>query len=177
MSQSKKVTFIATLAVLISLSSLLVCFGFLETSNSLKGVSREIKSNWDVQVSGISILVSNNNSISQMNGPTIIEDKIKYGIRLNEAGGFAQFHFDIVNHGDIDAKIKDIRINGLNEYNKYVSVELASIKEGDIIKSQSRLSNIEVLTKYNHQITDELMIPKIVDLNDISIEIEFEKVE
>lgn len=174
--RGKKSTLITTLAVIFSVISLVSAFGVLGISNSIQGISIEEKENWNVIINEVSDIVMDEGAIEVLNKPSVKVHKLHYGLKLNSAQSTAQFAFTINNEGNVDAIVKDIKINGINGYENNLNVSLSELKIGDTIKAGTMLQ-VKVITNYLVQVNDELMVPKIINLDNIEIDIELEKVE
>lgn len=174
--RGKKSTLITTLAVVFSVISLVTAFGVLGISNSIQGISTPKKENWNVIINEVSDIVMDEGAIEVLNKPSVKVHKLSYGLKLNSAQSTAQFAFTISNEGNVDAIVKDIKINGIKDYENNLNINLSELKIGDTIKAGTMLQ-VKVITNYLVQVNDELMIPKIINLDNIEIDIELEKVE
>ena len=74
--RGKKSTLITTLAVIITVVSLVSCFGVLGISNSVQGVSIQEKKVWNVAIDNLSNLAMDEGAIEVIKEPTL--DKIKF---------------------------------------------------------------------------------------------------
>lgn len=177
MKRMKNITTIMGMAVFISLFSLSLSFGALGTSNASKGTAIENKEVWSVNVENISTIAVGNENVNIIHEPVLNSNSINYSMVLCRENDYGQFKFNIVNDGDIDAKVKKINIIGLDECKQYIDVSLSNLSVGDIIESESILKNVKVVTTYKNQLYDENMVPQEINLNDVNIEIEFEKID
>lgn len=164
-------------AVLISLFSLSLSFGALGTSNALKGTAIKNKKVWSVNIKNISTIAAGNEDVNVVHEPVVNGNVINYSMVLGHENEYGQFKFNIVNDGNIDARIKKINIVGLDDYESYVDVSLSNLSVGDIIEDDSMLKNIKVVTTYKNQMYNDDMISQEINLNDVNIEIEFERID
>ncbi len=177
MKRVKKVTMITGVAILVSVFSLALSFGFLGTSNASRGISIEDKEIWKVNISNLSTIAVGNTNIIIDREPFINDNIVSYGMKLSNVNDYGQFQFEIKNEGNIDAKVSNIKITGIEGFEQYIDIGITNIEKGTIIKKGTLLSNIKVITTYKNQMVDENMLGQAIDLKNISIEIEFEKID
>lgn len=177
MKHMKKVTSIIGITVIVSLFSLSLSFGALSKSNALTGVSVENRAVWKANIEKASTIAVDDNNVIVLKEPEISGNLIKYSIVLNRVTNYGQFQFNIKNDGNINARVKNIKIDGIDDYKQYVDVSLVNLKVGDVIKEGTLLNNIKVITVYKKQAYDENMMPKEIKLDNINIKIEFEKID
>ena len=173
--RSKKSTFITTLAIIITIISVVSCFGVLGVTNSVQGISVQDKKEWKVAITDISKVAMDQGAIEVLREPSFDKFKINYALKMINIG-HSQFEFTIKNDGNIDAIVNDIKINGIENYLNNVSVELTEIKKGDVIKANS-IVQVKVFTDYKLQLLDEVMIPQLINLDNIEIDIDLKKIE
>lgn len=174
--RGKKSTLITTLAVIITVVSLVSCFGVLGISNSVQGVSIQEKKVWDVAIDNLSNLAMDEGAIEVIKEPTLDKIKLSYALKLNSAPSVAQFKFTLRNKGNIDGIVSEIKITGLEQYTNYLDVSLNGIKVGDTIK-QGTFVEVKVLTNYKQQLVNEELVPQIINLDNIEIDIKLKKIE
>lgn len=177
MKHMRSITTIMGMAALISLFSLSLSFGALGTSNAMKGTAIKNKEVWSINVKNVSTIVAGDDDVNVVHEPVINGNAINYSMVLCHENEYGQFKFNIVNDGNIDAKIKKINIVGLDDYKPYVDVSLGNLNVGDVIEDDSTLKNIKVVTTYKNQMYDDDMVPQEINLNNVSIDIEFEKID
>lgn len=173
--RGRKGTLITTLAIMIALVSVVSCFGVLGVTNSVQGISIQEKKQWKVSLSDLSKIAMDQGAIEVLREPTLDKYRINYGLKLINVGN-AQFEFTIKNEGNIDTVVKNITINGIDEYKDYMSISFTEIKVGDVIKENSMVQ-VKVLTEYKNQLIDQNMIPQLINLENIEIDIDLEKIE
>ncbi len=174
--RGKRSTFITTLAVIFSVISLVSCFGVLGISNSIQGVSIKEEEIWEVVLDNVTEIVMDEYAIEVLKQPSLDKYKINYGIRLNRAQSTAQFAFIVKNEGNVDAVVKDIKITGINGYENNLKVTLTNLAIGDVINAESMVQ-VKVVNNYDVELNDEMLVPQIINLDNIEIDIDLEKVE
>ena len=175
MKPMRKITTIILVAVVISIFSLFSCFGVLGLSNSLKGTSVLKEDIWSVDIENISTLAVDDVNNTILKQPVGKDYNIRYALKLNRVNNYGQFQFDIKNEGNVSAKVKSIEVDGIEEYGDYVDVSVVNLSEGDVIKAGTLVNNIKVVTMYKEQLYDENMLPQYINLDNINIKVEFEK--
>ncbi len=173
--RGKKSTFITTLAIIITIISVVSCFGVLGVTNSVQGISIQEKKEWNVLLDEVSEIAMDEGTIEVLKQPILDKYKINYGLKFINIG-HSQFEFTIKNDGDIDAIVNDIKINGIDNYQNNISVSLTELKVGDVIKANS-IVQVKVMTDYKIQLIDENMIPQLINLDNIEIDIDLDKIE
>lgn len=176
MKGTRKGTVLTVLAVMISIISLVTCFNVLGISNAYQGTSIQEKKVWSVKIDSISDLAMDQGAIEVLKEPVFNKFKINYGVKLIKPNSNAQFEFVIKNDGNIDAKVKDIQITGLEKYKQFVDISFVNLTVGDVIKHDSIVS-IKVILNYHTQLYDNVLNPQEILLNNIDIDIKLEKIE
>lgn len=173
--RGRKGTLITTLAIIITMVSVVSCFGVLGVTNSVQGISIQENKQWKVTFSDLSKIAMDQGAIEVLKEPNVDKYKINYGLKLINVGN-AQFEFTIKNEGNVDTVVKDIKINGIDEYKNYLSINFTELKVGDVIKANS-IVQVKVMTEYKVQLIDDNMIPQLINLENIEIDIDLEKIE
>lgn len=177
MISDKKVNVLSVSVVIITICSLFSCFWALSPSFAGKSYAVKESAVWDVKFDSVSTIALENNSMSTLKEPNIVLNSVNYSMRLNKATGYGQFIFNIKNNGNIDVKVKEIVVTGIEGYEDNVTVKVDNLRIGDVIKSKTDLNNIKVITSYNKQYYDQNNIEQVIDLKNINVTIELEKVE
>lgn len=170
-----KITVLTVMIVFVSFCSLTICFGALGTSNSLHGVSIECEEIWNVYLDNISTMAVGDESVVVVKNPVINVNSINYSLLFTNVDSYSQFQFEIRNDGNVDAKVKKIEITGLNEYENYIDISILNLNVGDVIEAGGLASNIKVITKYDNQYVNNGLELQPVNLENVSVNIEFEK--
>ncbi len=176
MKGTRKGTILTVLAVMISTISLVTCFNILSISNAYQGTSIKEKKVWDLRIDNVSELAMDIGAIEVLKEPTFDKFKANYGVKLIRPNSNAQFEFTLKNDGNIDAKITDIKITGIESYKNFVDISFVNLAVGDVIKEQS-ITSVKVILKYHTQKFDEELNPQEILLNNINIDIKLEKIE
>ena len=169
-------TLITTLALVFAVISFVLCFGVLGISNSVQGTSVYEKKEWKLMIDNISKIVIDNNDMEVINEPSYDKNKINYGLRLSNAPSTAQFEFTLKNDGNIDGVVSEVNIYGIDDYKNNIEIELLELNVGDVIEA-GKFIQVKVITKYTSLVVDEQQLSKIVSLDNIEIDIKFNKIE
>lgn len=172
-----KGTSILVLAIIVSIISVLSSYTAYSYMEESVRVSHEISNTLNVEVSDVSTIALNDEGITVLNEPSIVNGVISYSLLLEYLDSYSQFQFAITNRGDVDVRVASINIEGLNENSEYATVELTNLKVGDVIEAGVLLSDVKVVTRYSKQYFDANFIPQSIKLDKIKINIEFEIVE
>lgn len=176
MKGTRKGTVLTVLAVMISIISLVTCFNVLGISNAYQGNSVQEKKVWKINIDSLSDLAMDQGAVEVLKEPTFNKFKINYGVKLIKPNSNAQFEFIIKNDGNIDAKVRDIKITGIEKYKQFVDISFVNLAVGDVIKQQSIMS-VKVILNYHTQLFDNELNPQEILLNNINVDINLEKIE
>lgn len=174
--RGKKSTLLTTLTIIVTIISLVSCFGVLGISNSVQGISIQKQDLWKVNIENLTDLAMDEGAIEVIKSPCFEKFRINYGIKLKSAPSIAQFEFIIKNDGNIDAIVSDIKVNGIEQYKNNIDVSFTDLNIGDVIKHDTFIL-VKVVTSYNTQLYDDLLFPQEINLDNIEIDIELDKVE
>ena len=114
--------------------------------------------------------VTSSDIIAFDGSPTLEDNSFNFTIGLDEVGSFGQIFFDVENNGDYDAIVKNIEVDGLNEYEGYVNVSLVGIEEGQVIDAGTLTKNASIKISYDND------CGSAINLNDIDVKVNIEKV-
>lgn len=176
MSQTKRIKTIAFLGIIVAIFSLGLSLSILHTSYSDSGIAVEEKKNLFFVLNGLSEVQTETDSVRVIEQPRVQGTSIVYGMELLQPEAYSQFQFHLYNQGNIDGKIKKIKITGYEEYQDYVEIHVDGIQEGDIIPAGAILKKIKVFTQYKKPFYDESNLAVSILLKQIKIDIEFEEV-
>ena len=101
--------------------------------------------------------------------PVVQNNSLVYGVSMSEKGAHSQFYFTLVNKGDKELKIDKIHIEGLENYGRYVKVNLVGINENDLLPPYSEV-NVKVTTDY-----EEELEKSEISINNIKITIDYKE--
>lgn len=146
---TRKITILALFAVVFSSVSLFVSYSSLDIKMNGNGVAQQVvnETNFHIdKVYGKEFFVEEDYFTKE---PVILDNyTIDFGVNLNQVNSFANFYFDLSNTGTKDCIIKNIIIEGIEEYNNLVKVEIDGIQIGSYIPGNSNVNNVKVSVKY-----------------------------
>lgn len=174
MKSMMKGTSILVLAIIVSIISVLSSYNAYSYMEESVRVSHEISNTLNVEVSDVSTIALNDEGISVLKEPSIVNNVISYSLLMEYLDSYSQFQFAVINQSDVDVRVANINIEGLNENSEYVSVELTNLKVGDVLEAGMLLNDVKVITTYSKQYFDSNFIPQQIKLNNIEISIDFE---
>lgn len=137
-----------------------IAFAALSATLGITSNARIAKVNWGVYFENLEEV---DGSVEARRAATINESdktKIDFGVDLNIPGDYYEFEVDVVNSGTIDAKISDIRLDGLSlEQLKYLKysywyADETEVKIDDILKAGER-DRIIVRVEFSYDVTEE----------------------
>lgn len=175
---NKKVSFIALFAIMISSFSLMVSYGVItsviDNNETQANLSAEQLAKPKIKVNAIREVYLTNETDKFTMQPAIVNNKIKYGLSFNDAFAAATFYVDLINEGTENATISDIKITGIEGFEKNAKVEILGVKVGDIIPAGASLNNIIVSTEYFESLINEETYTTLVELPNIQVEFLYE---
>lgn len=152
--------------VLLALSILLMSIGFAIRSQRLDingNTTIGVDPKWDIHFSNVNITEGSVNGVKVISPAKIVNANgtyVTYDVKLPLKGEFYEFTVDIVNEGNLDAKISNIILNNNKDYSKYLKYTFEyvnpanQIAVGDILlsgearKIKVRVENIYELNPY-----------------------------
>ena len=87
-------------------------------------------------------------AIEVLKEPIFDKFKANYGVKLIRPNSNAQFGFTLKNDGNIDAKITDIKITGIESYKNFVDISFVNLAVGDdyvLFSSLNKTGREEIL--------------------------------
>jgi len=174
MSQSKKVTILAIMAVIIAAFSLLFSFTSLNNVDVESGIAARKIEDFDVDIDLVNDFYISEDNTLWLEEPNIDNEEISFGISLYNLNSKGQFSFNVENKGDIDAKLKAIVIEGLDDYNDYLDYSIIGLSVGDIIEA-TKIYTCKFVIAYKEVNVDEEGNVKTINLNNVKIRLEFGK--
>ena len=113
--------------------------------------------------------------------------KINFGVSLSEQNSNCKYSFNVINSGNIASMVKEIKINGLENYKDNVEVIVEGINVGDVINTRVDPIMVNVSVIYNNPITvstggyydefwnyQETFEVQSIDIENLELEIIFE---
>lgn len=172
MSQSKKVSIIALIAIMISSFSLFLSYASLSTTLDLNGRATvvEVSEKADVKIMSVSEGKISNSLDSFVNAPTFSDNKLYFGVSLSEVGSIGEFSFEVKNSGNKEAIVKEIKVTGLDNFTDFVNVNIEGLSVGNKIGAGIEFKNVKVVVScLNQYFVDE--VPSAIVIDKIGIEI------
>ena len=160
-SKSNKKMFLIIILLLLFGVGFGVCYAYYSTDLSYNGTTSIHKSSWDVHLDN---LVISNGSYDVVKDATLNEAKtsIEYSIDFNKKNQFYEFSFDIINNGEIDAKLSNFTNDVIPDAYKNImnySVKYAdgsNITIGDVISSGDK-KRVVVRISINNGVTNDVL--------------------
>ena len=173
-SNKTRIKYITILAFIVAILSLGIGYSSYNTSVEVTGTSEIVESIYEVRLSTIHDEKTSNNTILYKQKPTITGNDISFSISNLEEKGKVSFKFDIENLGTIDAKVKSIKLSGLDEYEKSIEYKVSNLKIGDIIKQGAKVKDNSFTLTYKTKVLDQNGAPINLELENLVLTIELE---
>lgn len=174
MKERKRIRTYQILGVIIALSSLILSIGTLTTTYAYTGMATISKEKYNVEIKDVTDPFSDGKNIKILKNPKIMNDKIIYGVLLSETNDYTKFQFTIENTGNVNAKINEINITGLEEFKDYIDIQILGLPENKII-AENTIAKIDVITTYKNALRNEEGTILPITLNEISVNAVLEK--
>ncbi len=174
MKQNKKCTLFSVIGIFVAFVSLVTSLSAMGTSMAGNGVAMENKGVYDIKIDNVSEIFSDE-EIEVIKSPESKENMISYGVKLKNIDSTTQVQFDIENKGNVNAKVKNVKINGIENYKDNVDVKVLGLNVGDVIDAEIKNLGVKVITQYKNPVIDENGMFSSVILDNINVEIEFDK--
>lgn len=176
MEQSRKIQVVAILALMIATMSLLVGFSTLNAQLDIKGTATVKKVEWKIEFSNVNSISSSNEAYASFTTPPAINQSnsnlINFAATMAQPGHNVSFKVDIVNSGDIDAKVSEVDVSGITGYEKYVSWTITGVKEGDVIGAGETIEDVTVTLSYTFA-EDDTLVAEDINLSNLAARINF----
>ena len=180
MNQTKKISIVAILALMVSTMSLLVSYSSLSATLDINGVAKMVEEKeeeiFKINIVNINDVKTSLDTAVFTKQPILSENGISLGVTLNQVNSYGMLKFDIVNQGNVEGKVTGIKITGIEGYEGYIKASLSGIKVGDVIKVSENPTSVNVTIAYANLYSLDGINPEIINLNDIKIELEIESV-
>lgn len=176
MDQSKKIQIVAILALMIATMSLLVGFSSLNAQLEI-GNAVNVKNNeWNVHFGKITNIGSSNEAYARFTSlPSVSEENelaVSFAALMSQPGNDISFNIEVINEGNIDAKVSDIDLSGISGYERYITWSITGITVGDVIAAEDIVDDVKITLSYNH-VYDNVLLFEEINLDDINAEIKF----
>lgn len=176
MEQSRKIQVVAILALMIATMSLLVGFSTLNAQLDIKGTATVKKVEWKIEFSNVNSISSSNEAYASFTTPPAINQSnsnlINFAATMAQPGHNVSFKVDIVNSGDIDAKVSEVAVSGITGYEKYVSWTITGVKEGDVVGAGETIEDVTVTLSYTFA-EDDTLVAEDINLSNLAARINF----
>ena len=149
-----RIKVITVLAFLIALLSVGIGYSSYNTTIEVSGKAIAIENVYDIRLDNIN---SVNTSLTPNNSVT--------------------FKFDLYNESLIPTKIKNITLKGIEKYNDNLVYNISNLNIGDVIKGESKILDNTFTLSYKEAYKDEFGNPLNLNLENLSLIIEFEEVK
>ena len=170
MNKSKPMSALMVGAVLFAFVSVILCVTYNKGSYSANII---IEKKWDVQASNVSDVIYSQTTILDSD-PVIADNIISLKATFSEIEDYVQFFFDIENKGNIDAIVKNIKVEGIDK--DKVQVSIVGLEKNDIINGERYIDNVKVIIECIKDNIDENGIKQPIT-QDINIVLDIEKKE
>lgn len=174
MSQSKKVTILAIVAVIISIFSLIISFISLNMVDARSGLAVLKADSFVVTLDSVKDFYITEDNTFWIKEPSLNNGEVNFGISLHEVNSKGQFSFIIANKSDVNAKLNDIIIEGLDNYKDYIDYSITGLSVGDEIEA-TKLYPCKFVITYKEAYVNEEGIINSINLDDVKIKFEFGK--
>ena len=175
---NKKISFIALFAIMISSLSLMVSYSVvtsvIDNNEETTTVNDSNFGKSLLKVTEIRDIILINETDKFTMQPTIVNNKVRFGLSFEDAYSTASFHLDLINEGNEKATISDIKISGLEGLENNVRIEVIGAKIGDIIAGGESLNNIYVSIDYFESRINEVTYTTLAELPNVTIEFVYE---
>ena len=176
MEQSRKIQVVAILALMIATMSLLVGFSTLNAQLEINGTATVKKAEWKIEFSNVNSIASSNEAYATFTTPPAVSQTnsnlINFAASMIQPGHNVSFKVDIVNSGDIDAKVSEVSVSGLAGYEKHVSWTVTGVKEGDLIAAGETIEDVTVTLSYTFA-EDDSLVTEDINLSNLAARVNF----
>lgn len=162
------------LGLIIALSSLTLSIGTLTTTYAYTGIATVSKEKYEVTIKDVTDFFEDGENITIVKNPIIVKNDITYGLSLGQVNEYTKFQFNVDNTGNVNAKVKEINITGLEAYQDNIEISIKGLEVNQIIEPNA-IQKVDVITTYKNPLFDENENIMPIALNEININIELEK--
>ena len=171
MKNSKtRIKYITIFASIVAILSLGIGYSSSNDERKISGTAEVVENIYEIILSNVHDVKTSNESVTFKQQPMI------NGSSLSPESNVS-FKFDIENLGNINSKIKEIKLSGLENYEKNVSYKISNLKEKDRIKRESKIADNEFILSYDQALLDDSGNPINLELDNLVLTIELEQVK
>lgn len=119
--QSKKIKYLIFSGLILVIFGMTVAFAAMSQSLIIEGNANKQGGSWNVHFGNLSDIVATTNGRAKSHSVKIMEDKnkrvtgIKFSASLTEPGDSITYTFDVINEGNVDAKLSSYTMNASND--------------------------------------------------------------
>ena len=172
-----RIKVITVLAFLIALLSVGIGYSSYNTTIEVSGKAIAIENVYDIRLDNINSVNTSLNTTVFKEEPRIIGNSINFAITSLTPNNSVTFKFDLYNESLIPTKIKNITLKGIEKYNDNLVYNISNLNIGDIIKGESKILDNTFTLSYKEAYKDEFGNPLNLNLENLSLIIEFEEVK
>lgn len=171
----KKIGVITILAFLVAVASLGIGYSSLNTTLKVNGIAKV--SSKELLPEPTNIHDIKTTTPTTMVTPTINNNEITTSLSFNQLGENAFFKFDFVNNKRENILIKEIKIIGLEEYQKYLSYKIENLSPNEIIKQQETKKDISFNITYQNELLNDNSLVQNIKIPELKIIIVYEEIK
>ena len=172
-----RIKIITIMAFLVALLSVGIGYSSYNTTIEVSGKAIAIENVYNIRLDNINNAKTSLNNILFREEPSIIGNSINFAITSISPDGSVSFNFDLYNDGLIPTKIKNITLKGIENYQNNIEYNVSNIAIGDVIKGETKVLDNTFTLKYKEAQRDEYNNPLNLNLDNLSLIIEFEQIK
>jgi hypothetical protein len=153
------------LIILLLMLSMIIGYAAITTKLTINGTVATGTVNYDVRIENIQILENTASVIEDAHITDAEHNVIDFDIELLNVGDVYRFQFDVVNHGNLGAKLSDININHTNEYDMFnirmfYADSYLEVKEEDFFEGNS---TTPIIFEIRYRVADDVTDTRSID--------------
>jgi hypothetical protein len=153
------------LIILLLMLSMIIGYAAITTKLTINGTVATGTVNYDVRIENIQILENTASVIEDAHITDAEHNVIDFDIELLNIGDVYRFQFDVVNHGNLGAKLSNININHTNEYDMFnirmfYADSYLEVKEEDFFEGNSTTS---IIFEIRYRVADDVTDTRSID--------------
>lgn len=176
-NNKSRIKMITIMAFLVAILSIGIGYSSYNTTIEVSGKAIAIENEYDIKLDNIKDINSSLNTILFKEDPNIIGNTINFSLSSMVPNNQVSFKFDLYNESIIPTKIKSITLKGIDNYLSNLEYGVTNIAVGDVIKGETKLLDNTFTLIYKEAVKDEYGNPLNLNLNNLSLVIEFEQIK
>ncbi len=153
------------LIVLLLMLSMIIGYAAITTKLTVNGTVATGTVNYDVRIENIQILENTASVIEDAHITDAEHNVIDFNIELLKVGDVYRFQFDVVNHGNLGAKLSDININHTNGYDMFnvrmfYADSYLEVKKEDFFEGNS---TTPIIFEIRYRVADDVTETRAID--------------